>query len=83
VAGEFQRSMPSDRRPSELLAELAEREREQDRRRSIEQGETQVERFIEEGDAAGAELALRVLLQMAPDHKRRRQLEKRVAKLKR
>jgi tRNA A-37 threonylcarbamoyl transferase component Bud32 len=82
VAGEFQRAMPDDPRPSKLVAELADREHAQDRRRSIEQGEAQVERFIEAGEAASAELALRVLLQMAPDHKRRRQLEKRIAKLK-
>lgn len=82
VVGELQRAMPDDPRPSDLLAQLAERERSEDRRRSVEQGEAQVERFLEAGDAASAELALRVLLQMAPDYKRRRQLEKRIAKLK-
>lgn len=83
VAGEFQRAVPSDRRPSELLSEVSELERDAERRRSLEQGVAQVEGFIAQGDAAKAELALRVLLQMAPDLKRRRQLEKRIAKLNR
>lgn len=82
VAGELQRTSPDDPRPSELLAEVARREREADRRRSIEQGETQVERFIEAGDAAQAALALKVLVQMAPQHKKRKAFEKRIAKLK-
>jgi len=82
VAGEVQRAMPDDPRPSELLAELADQEHQRERRRSIDQGESQVERFIEEGNAASAELALRLVLQMVPDHKRRRQFEKRIAKLK-
>ncbi len=83
VAGEFQRAVPSDRRPSELLSEVSELERSAERRRALEQGVTQVEGFIDQGDAAKAELALRVLLQMAPDLERRRQLEKRIAKLNR
>ncbi|HUF79080.1 MAG TPA: protein kinase, partial [Thermoanaerobaculia bacterium] len=82
VAGELQRTAPGDPRSAELLAEVAELERARDRRRAIEQGETQVERFIEQGEAAKARLALTVLLQMAPEHKKRRQLEKRISRLK-
>ncbi|HSL82289.1 MAG TPA: hypothetical protein VLF66_05900, partial [Thermoanaerobaculia bacterium] len=81
VAGELQRTSPDDPRPSELLAEVAQREREADRRRSIEQGEAQVERFIAAGDGAKAALALKVLVQMAPQHKKRKAFEKRIAKL--
>lgn len=82
VAGELQRTSPDDPRPAELLDEVARLEREADRSRSIEQGEAHVERYIEAGDARQAELALKVLLQMAPKHKRRRQFEKRIKKLK-
>jgi len=82
VAGELQRTSPGDRRPAELLADVARLEREAERRRSIEQGEAQVETFLEQGDAAQAELALKVLLQVAPDYKKRKALEKRLAKLK-
>lgn len=81
VAGELQRAMPDDPRPSELLAEVARLEGEADRRRALEDGEHQVERYIEAGDAAKAELALRVLLQMAPGHKKRKGFERRIAKL--
>jgi tRNA A-37 threonylcarbamoyl transferase component Bud32 len=83
VAGELQRTSPDDPRPSELLAEVARREGEADRRRSIEQGEAQVERFIAAGDGAKAALALKVLVQMAPQHKKRKAFEKRIAKLAR
>jgi serine/threonine-protein kinase len=82
VAGEFQRAVPNDPRPSELLSEVSGLERNADRRRAVEQGVAQVEGFVDRGDAAQARLALRVLLQMEPDLKRRRQLEKRIAKLK-
>jgi eukaryotic-like serine/threonine-protein kinase len=82
VAGEFQRAVPDDPRPSELLSEVSGLERDAERARAVEQGVAQVEGFIDRGDAAQARLALRVLLQMAPDLERRRQLEKRIAKLK-
>ncbi len=82
VAGELQRTSPGDPRPAELLAEVARLEREADRRRSIEQGEAQVERFLVQGDAAQAALALKLLLRMAPDHRKRKPYEKRIAKLK-
>ena len=81
MAGELQRTAPGDPRPADLLAEVAELERERDRRRAIEQGEAQVERFIAQGDSGQARLALKVLLQVAPGYKRRKQLEKRIAKL--
>jgi hypothetical protein len=38
----------------------------------------QVEDFIQKGDAAKAELALKILLQMDPDNRDRRRLEKQV-----
>lgn len=82
VAGEFQRAVPDDPRPSEMLSEVSGLERDAERERAVEQGVAQVEGFIDRGDAAQAQLALRVLLQMAPDLKRRRQLEKKIAKLK-
>ncbi len=83
VAGEYQRTSPDDPRPAELLAEVARLEQEHERSRAVAQGEAQVDEYIEAGDAGKAELALKVLLQMAPDHKRRKQFEKKIAKLKR
>ena len=83
VAGEYQRTSPDDPRPAELFAEVARLEQERERSRAIAQGESQVDEYIEAGDAGKAELALKVLLQMAPDHKRRKQFEKKIAKLKR
>jgi len=83
VAGEFQRTSPDDPRAAELFAEVARLEQERERSRAIAQGEIQVDEYIEAGDAGKAELALKVLLQMAPNHKRRKQFEKKIAKLKR
>ncbi len=82
VAGELQRTSPDDPRSADLLAEVARLEREGDRRRSIEQGESQVERFLDAGDIRQAELALKILLRVAPDHKKRKLFEKRLAKMK-
>ena len=83
VAGEYQRTSPDDPRPAELFAEVARLEQKREHSRAIAQGESQVDEYIEAGDAGKAELALKVLLQMAPDHKRRKQFEKKIAKLKR
>lgn len=83
VAGEFQRAVSESSRPGEMLAEVSELEAAAQRRRSIEQGTEQVEAFIAEGDAQRAELALKVLLQMDPGHKKRKSFERRIAKLSR
>ena len=83
VAGEYQRTSPDDPRPAELFAEVARLEQKREHSRAVAQGESQVDEYIEAGDAGKAELALKVLLRMAPDHKRRKQFEKKIAKLKR
>ncbi|MGD2115627.1 MAG: protein kinase [Acidobacteriota bacterium] len=82
VAGELQRTVPDSPYVEEMFAEVTRLEQERDRRRSVEQGEAQVEQFIDEGDAGKAELALKLLLQMAPEHKKRKAFEKKIAKLK-
>lgn len=81
VLGELQRIAPEDPRLPGLVTEVSARETEVERRRAIAQGEEQVERLIEAGDADGAALALRLLLRIFPGHKRRRALEKRIKKL--
>jgi len=83
VAGEFQRTSPDHPRIAEMFAEVTHLERERDRERSIEQGESQVEELIKKGDAGQAALALKLLLQLAPDHKKRKAFEKKIAKLQR
>ena len=45
---------------------------------AVEQGVKQIEDFIQKGDAARAELALKVLLQMDPENRHRKRLEKQV-----
>jgi len=43
----------------------------------------QVESFVEKGDAARAELALKILIQMDPENRHRKRLEKQVKALPR
>ena len=43
----------------------------------------QVEAFIAQGDAAKAELALKILVQMDPENRHRKRLEKQVGGLRR
>jgi hypothetical protein len=52
------------------------------RQQAVEQGVRQVETFIEQGDAAKAELALKILLQMDPENRHRKRLEKQVGGLR-
>jgi hypothetical protein len=49
----------------------------------VEQGVKQVEAFVEKGDAARAELALKILVQMDPENRHRKRLEKQVKGMKR
>ena len=83
VALEFERALPSHPRPPEMFAEVARLESEQRRQQAIEQGVRQVEAFVEKRDGAKAELALKVLLQLDPENRHRRRLEKQVKTVQR
>jgi tRNA A-37 threonylcarbamoyl transferase component Bud32 len=78
AAREMATEHPADEAPAELLAEIERREEGERRRRAVEQGERQIETLIAEGKADAARLALKVLLQLDPDNRRRRQLERRI-----
>jgi serine/threonine protein kinase len=83
VAHELGNADPQSRRAAEMLAEVDRLEGEERRRQAVEQGVRQVETFVEQGDAPKAELALKILLQMDPDNRHRRRLEKQVREIAR
>jgi serine/threonine protein kinase len=83
VALEFERTVPHHPRPAEMFAEVAHLESLTQRRRAVEQGVAQVETFIASGDTPKAELALKVLVQMDPENRHRKRLERQVKALPR
>ncbi|HEX3127771.1 MAG TPA: hypothetical protein VH394_10600, partial [Thermoanaerobaculia bacterium] len=82
VAQEMAQTVPASPRPAEMFAHVERLEAEHRREQAVEQGVKQIEDFIRKGDAAKAELALKVLLQMDPDNKERRRLEKQVKSMR-
>ena len=83
VAQELGGHLPTSGRAAEMFAEVDRLEAVHRRQQSVEQGVRQVETFIEQGDAAKAELALKILLQMDPDNRHRKRLEKQVGSMRR
>jgi serine/threonine protein kinase len=76
--------VPSGRRRAEaMFAEIDRLEAIQHRQQAVEQGVRQVEAFIEQGEAAKAELALKILVQMDPENRHRKRLEKAVGGMRR
>ena len=65
-----------------MFAEIDRLEAEHRREQAVEQGIRQVEAFVEQRDAAKAELALKILLQMDPENRHRKRLEKQVRALR-
>jgi serine/threonine-protein kinase len=83
AAGEIGKSFPSSPRAAEMFSEIQRREAEQRHGQAVEQGVRQIEGFVEAGNAAMAELALKILVQMDPENRHRKRLEKQVRSMKR
>lgn len=81
VAEELERAQPASPRARDMYSEVERLETVHRRQQSLEQGVRQVETFIEQGEAAKAELALKILLQMDPENRHRKRLEKQVGAL--
>jgi serine/threonine protein kinase len=75
---DLERALPSSPRPAQLFAEVARFEEIDRKQQSVEQGLRQLEGFLAERKAAEAEMTLKILSQMAPDHPRLAQLAERV-----
>ena len=78
VAQELGKAQPGSPRATAMYSEIERLESIHRRQQAVEQGVHQVETFIEQGDAAKAELALKILLQMDPENRHRKRLEKQV-----
>jgi serine/threonine protein kinase len=78
VAHEFERTISDHPRVRAMLAEIDTLENAYRRQETIEQGVQQIETFIGKGDGKSAELALKILLQMDPDNRHRRRLERAI-----
>lgn len=83
VVREAAAALPDSARPAEMLTEVERREEEQRRRSSAAQGEQQIETLIAAGQAEQARLALKILLQLDPSNRRRRQFERQIDALSR
>ena len=83
VAQELGKAQPASGRAAAMYSEVERLETVDRRQQSLEQGVHQVETFVQQGDAAKAELALKILLQMDPENRHRKRLEKQVGALQR
>ncbi len=83
VAQEIGQHPQGRRRAEAIFAEIDRLEAVRHRQQAIEQGVQQVQTFIDQGDAAKAGLALKILIQMDPDNRHRKRLEKAVGGMKR
>jgi len=82
VAEDWERAQPRSPRAAAMYSEIERLETIHRRQQALEQGVQQVETFIAQGDAAKAGLALKILLQMDPENRHRKRLEKQVAGIK-
>jgi Tfp pilus assembly protein PilF len=78
TAVEMGQTFPGSARSTEMFAEAERLEAEHRKEQAVEQGVRQVEAFVAQGDAAKAELALKILIQMDPENRHRKRLEKQV-----
>jgi serine/threonine protein kinase len=83
AALELEKAIPASPRAAAMFTEAGRLEAIHQRQQAVEQGVHQVEAFIEQGDAPKAQLALKILLQMDPENRHRKRLEKQVGGLKR
>jgi hypothetical protein len=82
VVLEFEHALPDAQRPAQLYSEVARFEEVHRKQLGIEAGIRQLETFLDQRKAAEAEMALKIVLQMAPDHPQRHAFEQRVRALK-
>jgi serine/threonine protein kinase len=83
AAQELAGKAPASPRSAAMFAEVERLESIHQRQQAVEQGVQQVDAFIARGDSDKAELALRILLQMDPDNRHRRRLERQIKGLRR
>jgi len=70
VVLEFERAVPGSTRPAQLFAEISRLEEVDRKQQGVEQGLKQVDAFLAKRQFAEAEMALKIVSQMAPDDPR-------------
>jgi serine/threonine protein kinase len=81
VAGELDRAAPASPRAAAMFAEVERLETIHKKQQSVEQAVEQIDSFLAKGDARKAEIAFRILLQMDPDNRHRKRLERQLKSL--
>ncbi len=82
AAQDHARFVPESSRSAEMYAEIDRLEAAHRREAGIEQGVRQVETFLAQGKADQAELALKIVVQLDPENRHRRRLERQIKSLK-
>ena len=82
VAHDMERALEGHPRAAEMFAEAEALRQREERRHALEGGERQLETLLAQGRTDQAELALKVLLKMEPNHPRRKLYEKKIAAAK-
>jgi serine/threonine protein kinase len=82
IVAEFEQAVPDSPRPAQLFSEISELEQVEKRQQGIAQGVRQLETFLAQKKSGEAELALKILVQMAPNLPDRAKLEQRVKALR-
>ncbi|MGH7336793.1 MAG: hypothetical protein ACREI7_04385, partial [Myxococcota bacterium] len=82
VVLDFERAVPDSPRPAQLFSEISELEQVERKQQGIDQGVRQLETFLAQRKSDEAELALKILVQMAPNLPDRAKLEQRVKALR-
>jgi serine/threonine protein kinase len=83
VAGELESAAASSPRAAAMFAEVERLESIHQKQQSVEQAVKQIDTFIERGEAGNAETAFRILLQMDPDNRHRKRIERQLRSLER
>jgi serine/threonine protein kinase len=78
AAQEMEQAAPASPRAGAMYAEVERLESIHQHQQAVEQGVRQVDAFLEKGDLANAELALRILLHIDPENRHRKRFERQL-----
>ncbi len=82
VVVELDQALPGSSRPAEMFAEVDRMERGHQHEQALEQGAQQLESLLAEGQVEQAELTLKVLLRIEPNHPRAEEFDRKIRALK-
>jgi tRNA A-37 threonylcarbamoyl transferase component Bud32 len=83
AALEMERAAPASPRAAAMYGEVERLESIHRHQQAVEQGVRQVDAFLEKGDLANAELAFRILLNIDPQNRHRKRIERQLRSGKR